>query len=497
MFQQHHGESLSEAWTRFKELLQKVPHHGIDLWLQVQIFYNYVNRVIRRPIDQSAGGKLRDRNAIESWELLEDLALYENESWNDPRVFAKPVKAITLPQGDLSTSDRRLIELENQVQRLMEAHLAPMQPTQVNKITTSCKIYSGPHDTQYCMEDPKQAFVEYASLQTDGTRSRHLRTQLEQQQDDMISKINLLWKAVFEKLDDAPLCDTVGGPTTQMNFTYTDHHTKEELRSKEIKIPSKLLFPKYLSQSSIIEQNKNSSSLKRVHFVNSIVILNKENEAKEEGSVEPSKTKYTNRENANETNEEVKSEKEVKEETKGKTKEEDEDNPEHFDTFPAIKELRLEPRRKPSNPKKNCNFVGRVKGLSVFIGNFTYECDFMVLEDTTSVIYHYLGLVVFGKPFTKATGLVYNKDEVTVVFERDKQRIIFKMPHKMDKFKHVDFTDRGTDSIPPFIIESNDDNCEKTHYSHSLDLGLEYRHDEYVCRGIQSLMAAKSRRKNK
>nr|GEY00132.1 zinc finger, CCHC-type [Tanacetum cinerariifolium] len=38
MFQQHHGESLSEAWTRFKDLLQKVPHHGIDLWLQVQIF---------------------------------------------------------------------------------------------------------------------------------------------------------------------------------------------------------------------------------------------------------------------------------------------------------------------------------------------------------------------------------------------------------------------------------------------------------------------------
>ncbi|GJT14961.1 zinc finger, CCHC-type containing protein [Tanacetum coccineum] len=33
IFQQHHGESLSEAWTRFKDLLQKVPHHGIDLWL--------------------------------------------------------------------------------------------------------------------------------------------------------------------------------------------------------------------------------------------------------------------------------------------------------------------------------------------------------------------------------------------------------------------------------------------------------------------------------
>nr|GEW84494.1 MAK10-like protein [Tanacetum cinerariifolium] len=49
----------------------------------------------------------------------------------------------------------------------MEAHLASTQPPQVNKITTSCEICSGPHDTQYCMTDPEQAFVEYASSRTD------------------------------------------------------------------------------------------------------------------------------------------------------------------------------------------------------------------------------------------------------------------------------------------------------------------------------------------
>ncbi|GKE60483.1 zinc finger, CCHC-type containing protein [Tanacetum coccineum] len=79
MFQQHHEESLSEAWTHFKDLLQKVPHHGIDLWLKVQIFYDHVNPVTRRTIDQSTGGKLRDRKAKESWALLEDLTLYDNE----------------------------------------------------------------------------------------------------------------------------------------------------------------------------------------------------------------------------------------------------------------------------------------------------------------------------------------------------------------------------------------------------------------------------------
>ncbi|GKD11401.1 MAK10-like protein, partial [Tanacetum coccineum] len=111
---------------------------------QVQIFYDHVNPATRRTIDQSASGKLRDKNAEESWALIEDLALYDNESWNDPRDFAKPVKAISLPHDVPNTSDCRLIELENQVQRLI-----------------------GPHDTQYCMENPEQAFVDYASSRTD------------------------------------------------------------------------------------------------------------------------------------------------------------------------------------------------------------------------------------------------------------------------------------------------------------------------------------------
>ncbi|GJS94602.1 MAK10-like protein [Tanacetum coccineum] len=55
MFQQHHGESLSKAWTRFKDLLQKVPHHGHLPIVSSPKFYDHVNPVTRRTIDQSAG----------------------------------------------------------------------------------------------------------------------------------------------------------------------------------------------------------------------------------------------------------------------------------------------------------------------------------------------------------------------------------------------------------------------------------------------------------
>nr|GEX77546.1 hypothetical protein [Tanacetum cinerariifolium] len=191
------------------------------------------------------------------------------------------------------------------------------------------------------------------------------------------------------------------------------------------------------------------------------------------------------------------SKEEVKEETEEETEEEEEEgNPKHFDTFPTMKELRLEERRKLANLKKNYNFIKRVRGLNVFIGNFTYECDFMVLEDTTSVIDHFLGLVydrvrdekeVESKeevkeeteeeteeeeeegnpkhfdtfPTMKELRLVYYKEEGTVVFERDKEKIVFKMPNKMDMFKHIDFADIRTDRIPPFIIESGERKTRK------------------------------------
>nr|GEV66183.1 protein kinase-like domain, concanavalin A-like lectin/glucanase domain protein [Tanacetum cinerariifolium] len=188
--------------------------------------------------------------------------------------------------------------------------------------------------------------------------------------------------------------------------------------------PIKATLPKYLSRSSLAEISKNPSSLKRVHFDDSIIILNKEDEVMKERSMKPSATEYRNHEMTVKDEKEVESEEEVEEETEEETEVEEEDNPEYFDTFPTMNELRLEPRRKPSDPKKNCNFVGRVRRLKVFVGNFTYECHFMVLEDTTSVIDHYLGSVVFEKPFVEATRLVYNIEEGAVVFERDKEKIV-------------------------------------------------------------------------
>ncbi|GJW91397.1 MAK10-like protein, partial [Tanacetum coccineum] len=131
------------------------------------------------------------------------------------RDFAKPVKAIFSPQDVPGTFDRRLIELKNQVQRLMEPHIAHIQHIYVNKITSSCEISSVSHDTQYCMENPEQAFVDYASLRTnevgDATLSK-FEANFKRQQGEMTNKIDTVLKAITDQIAGTLPSDTVKNP---------------------------------------------------------------------------------------------------------------------------------------------------------------------------------------------------------------------------------------------------------------------------------------------
>ncbi|GKE20476.1 hypothetical protein Tco_1431988, partial [Tanacetum coccineum] len=160
IFQQHQGESLSEAWTHFKDLLHKFPHYGIS-----------------------------SPNLLSPCPSRHKMNHRSFGHWD----FAKPVKAISLPQDVPSTSDRHLIELKNQVQRLMEAHLALKSSVQVNKIASLCEISSGPHDTQYCMKNPEQAFFDYASSCTNEAGGKWFT--FKSKQNNLSDTYNPSWKS--------------------------------------------------------------------------------------------------------------------------------------------------------------------------------------------------------------------------------------------------------------------------------------------------------------
>ncbi|GJT01518.1 hypothetical protein Tco_0822687 [Tanacetum coccineum] len=97
MFQQHQVESLSKAWTHFKDLLQKVPHHGLDLWLQIQIFYDRIDHMLKRAIDYAAKGRLEKTSAEKAWNIIEELAQYEEERWKDPIFPKKGASIMKMP----------------------------------------------------------------------------------------------------------------------------------------------------------------------------------------------------------------------------------------------------------------------------------------------------------------------------------------------------------------------------------------------------------------
>ncbi|GJS58457.1 ribonuclease H-like domain-containing protein [Tanacetum coccineum] len=61
------------TWDDLTTLL----HHGLDLWLQVQIFYDHINYTTQMAIDDAAGERLRRLRPEEAWKTIKDLAQYE------------------------------------------------------------------------------------------------------------------------------------------------------------------------------------------------------------------------------------------------------------------------------------------------------------------------------------------------------------------------------------------------------------------------------------
>ncbi|GJY02724.1 hypothetical protein Tco_0360876 [Tanacetum coccineum] len=89
--------------------LERLPAGSITTWGGILLL-----------IDRAASDKLRNKNADESWEIIKDLALYDHKGWNDTKVFAKPVNAISTPQGTSKIPGRRLLELEDQINFLLK-----------------------------------------------------------------------------------------------------------------------------------------------------------------------------------------------------------------------------------------------------------------------------------------------------------------------------------------------------------------------------------------
>ncbi|GJU83505.1 hypothetical protein Tco_1285870 [Tanacetum coccineum] len=346
----------------------------------------------------------------------------------------------------------------------MKGHLAPMQPTQVNKISSSCEIYSGPHDTQYCTENPEQAFVEYASSRTDevgDTRLSKFEADFKQQQSEMTNKIDTVLKAFTNRIAEALPSDTGKNLKLNVNFTtlvlsprpypmkdpqYSSQiHSSindvtispkqpnkpqndesegedQEERSNPENINTTLPSPHDRSISFITEKVRKlnlflessglvpQSSDTEITYTKGddgdimlIKIIRKNDDAYEEGPEDEGSAMIEGLE------------------------------VEHFDTFPTRSELayhrKLDPREDTNKGVRN--FMGRIKGMHVFIGNFTYVLGFMIVEDISSIIDPRLSQIVLGKPFVEISNMTHDPPEGLVRNEEDKRRGVEYMMRKI------------------------------------------------------------------
>ncbi|GKA43525.1 MAK10-like protein [Tanacetum coccineum] len=117
------------------------------------------------------------------------------------RTYSKRSLIMALIFGSKSKSFMTMSILpqdEPSINRPVVSNLLPQEVRhRVNKISSSYEICSGPYDTQYCMENPKQAFVNYVSSRNDEVGGR------------------------FQKLDDTPTPDTAGNSMAHMNLAST------------------------------------------------------------------------------------------------------------------------------------------------------------------------------------------------------------------------------------------------------------------------------------
>ncbi|GJW82079.1 hypothetical protein Tco_0146054 [Tanacetum coccineum] len=345
---------------------------------------------------------------------------------------SKSFRTMSIPPQDepsisLPVSERPMgLELENQVQRLMEANLAPRQSVQVNKISSSCEIYSGPHDTQYCMENPEQAFVDYASsrlmsnfMASQDVRLSKFEANFKQQQGEMTNKIDTVLKAITDRIMGTLPSNTVKNPKLNVNSTSLVFSSRS--------------YPTEDPQCSARATDKDHHVMVRVE--------SERKESKGEEREEEGNTKNINTDSPLQPDPSILFiTKKVHKlnlflETLGLvsqssdtefvcTKGDDED-------IMFIEIIKKYDDSLEEELKVEVNAM--TEGLEDD-RNFTYVIEFMIIEDISSIIDPRLSQVVLGKPFIEISNMTRDLSVGVVKFTDRINEISYKMPHKIEKY---------------------------------------------------------------
>ncbi|KAI3742850.1 hypothetical protein L1987_60546 [Smallanthus sonchifolius] len=152
-FRQDDDKSLHAAWERYKSLLRRCPHHGLDLWLQCQMFYDAISGAHKQAIDQCVAGDFGGATPTEAFQALEKAAT---------KSFAyNPLRARPTQKGIHHVDSDTLVAAQLEA---LTKKFEQMQ-TELKKAQLRCDTCGKQHKTSECQQAMIMEEVDYVGGQ--------------------------------------------------------------------------------------------------------------------------------------------------------------------------------------------------------------------------------------------------------------------------------------------------------------------------------------------
>ncbi|GKD78425.1 hypothetical protein Tco_1341046 [Tanacetum coccineum] len=108
--------------------------------------------------------------------------------------------------------------------------------------------------------------------------------------------------------------------------------------------------------------------------------------------------------------------------------------------------------------------------MHVFVGNFTYVTDFMIVEDISSIIDPRLSQVVLGKAFIEISNMTHDRLKGVVRFTKGANEVAYKMPQKIEQYNSL--SDLEKEHMKSVYLRNEEDKRKGVEYVMSKILGF-------------------------
>ncbi|KAG9453458.1 hypothetical protein H6P81_006362 [Aristolochia fimbriata] len=192
-FVQEPEEHLSEAWERFIGLLKRCPNHKIELWRQIEIFYNGLTINTRSMIDVASGGSISNKTPEEVYELTEEMTtnMYQYPVERSAKKAAEIYKleSSTNMQAQLEALQKQIASLQQQSNPVVAS---TMNYVEEDPLILNAKVMMDPYNNTYnpgWRNHPKFSWNNNNQTRHPPPKFQPLQVNTQQKEEQMISKL--------------------------------------------------------------------------------------------------------------------------------------------------------------------------------------------------------------------------------------------------------------------------------------------------------------------